>query len=29
VTRRMMYVTHMCDVTCNVTEAKYGVFRGF
>jgi hypothetical protein len=29
VTRRMRYVTHMCDVTCNVTEAKYGFFKGF
>jgi hypothetical protein len=29
VTRQIRYVTHMCDVTCTVTEAKYGVFRGF
>jgi hypothetical protein len=29
VTRQVRYVTHMCDVTCNVTEAKYGVLGVF
>jgi hypothetical protein len=29
VARQMRYVTHMCDVTCNVNEAKYGVFDDY